>query len=149
MIISKTDIATASAKTKRAIRYEYELEHIALRECVFAANNTREFKLLMEAKVLADARFDRIGIMRQAQVDSYVRGCLDTLAMMQGLQLAEAPDDVRPKPRHASTFPPAKRPSARPRVTTLGNSPGHSFPQVWAPLSGLRMAARKPEGEAP
>ncbi len=142
MIIAKSEINTASPKTKRAVRYEFELEHEAL-DCVFAAGNTKEFKLLMEARVLADSRFERLPVYRQASVDAYVRGALDMFARLNGLPVSQAPDSVQPKPRMPSSAP-AKRPSVRaPKVTSIGAS-GHSFPNVWAGTSPERMAARRP-----
>lgn len=152
MIITKDSIAKASPKTKRAIRYEYELEHIALLDCVFSANNTREFRLLMEARVLADARFERLPAYRQVALDAYVRGCLDTLAHQQGLSLSEAPDAVQPKPRIPSFIPAAsitKRPSARaPRIAPTLGAAGTSFPNVFDTFRE-KVAARTIEGADP
>jgi hypothetical protein len=137
MIVSKDALATASPKTKRSVRYEFELEHTAL-DCVFAATNTRDFKLQIEARVIADARFERLPAYRQVAVDSYVRGALDALARMHGLAVSEPPDSVRPKPRVSSH--PAKRPSVRRFVGVA--SVGESFPNVWTPE--MKAAARKP-----
>lgn len=140
VIISKTDIATASPKTKRAVRYEFELEHEAL-ECVFAANNTKEFRLMMEARVLADARFDRLPAYRQVAVDAYVRGALDAMARLHGLPVSQAPASVQPQPRMPSAPPRASKRVAK--VTHIGE-PGVSFPNVWA-FGANQAAARKPD----
>lgn len=145
MIVSKAELSTASPKTKRAVRREFELEHEAL-ECVFAANNVRDFKLMMEARILQDVRFERLPVYRQTNVDAYVRGCLDTIARMNGLPVSQAPDSVQPKPRQPTSRPP-KRPSARPsRVVSIG-APGVTFPTIWA--VGMRAAARAPERNEP
>lgn len=137
MIISKTDIATASPKTKRAVRYEFELEHEAL-DCVFSANNTKEFRLLIEARVLSDCRFDRLPAYRQVAVDAYVRGALDAMARIHGLPISQAPDVVQPQPRK-----PSSRPAARHSKITHIGEPGVSFPNVWA--FDMAAAARKIE----
>ncbi len=145
MITNRESLASASPKTKRSVRYEFELEAIA-RDCVFAANNGRDFKLLMESRVLSDARFERLPIYRQVSVDAYVRGFLDALAIREGLPVSEPPQEVRPRQRAVSLSP--KRPSARAGAVTSVGQPGVSFPNVWNPAT-LRQAARRPTSTGP
>jgi hypothetical protein len=136
-MVNKDTLQKASPKTKRAVRYEFELEHVAL-ECIFAANNTREFRLLMEAQVTSDHRFDMLPEYRRVAVWAYVRGCLDARAHAAGLPLNQPPDAVQPKPRQASSTPPKKQR----RAASIGDL-GTSVSDIWSMEPG-RMAARRP-----
>lgn len=139
MIITKIAIEKSSAKTKRQIRYEYELEHTAIRECVFKANSTREFKKLIETVILEDPRMAQLALHRQIAVDAYVRGALDALAYREGMEMMQPPQSVMPKPR--DTGRPSKRPSARAKLSSIGPA-GQSFPNVW---EDIPAAARVPK----
>lgn len=146
MITTKDALKKASAKTIRRARYEIELEREALLDCVFAANNTREFRLLMEAKVFADARFDQLPQYRKVALDAYVRGAVDALSHRLGQPLSEPYDLIKPRPRAPSIFPATKRPSARAsNISALGPA-GSSFPNVFETFNE-KLAARTPDGK--
>lgn len=137
LVTNTDDLAKASPKTKRTVRYQHELCHAAL-DCVFQANNTREFRMLVEASVVHDKRFEMLPAYRQVALDAYIQGALDAMAKLNGLPLSEPPDAVRPKPR-VSSVPP--RPSRRPHHSGLGEL-GTSHSDIWR-ASSLAAAARK------
>lgn len=131
-----TDFAKASPKTRRRVRYEFELEHEAL-DCVFAAARTSEFKLLMEGRVYSDPRWDQLPDYRKVAVEAYVRGALDFAARTLGKAPSQPPDAV------LAPVKPSKRPSARAeaRPAWVGAS-GVSYPA--GVFSTVRAAARRP-----
>lgn len=145
MTIDLSRIEEASPKTRRRVRYEYELENEAL-DCVFVAHHTKEFKLLMEGRVYSDNRWDHLPQYRRACLEAYVRGALDYAARMLGRPVSQPPDGVRPK---TFTTPRSRRPSARAAKPAWAGASGVSYPAgVWD-VPPARAAARKPKRLAP
>jgi hypothetical protein len=136
LVINAKDLATASPKTRRAMVYWYELKDMSL-DCVFSAGNTREFRLMVEASVLQDHRFDMLPAYRQVALDAYIQGAVDALSRMKGLPVSQPPDFLRPKKAR-----PAKR-SERPQAS-IGEATTYS--NVWPRLDALAAAARRPTG---
>ncbi len=145
MIIAKNALATASPKTKRRARYEFELELVA-QDCIFESGKAAEFRRMAAKRVYADPRFEKLPQYRQACVDAYIRGALDYAARSIGLEPAQPPDYLTPKRAPSSAPPPPKRSSVRPaarRASDTAPPPpvvipksaplptGHSLPEIW------------------
>lgn len=142
MIKTTDQLTKASPKTRRTVRYEYELEHEAL-DCVFDSNNAQDFRFQVRARVLEDHRFDQLPSYRQVAIDAYIRGALDYAARSKGVDISQVPDAVRPQPRKPRVAARA-RPAA---VPSLGFLSGATLPRVWNGGIGtgfLAAAAYKP-----
>lgn len=123
MITSKTELENASPKTKRVIRYEFELEHVA-QDAIFESTSTRQFRAAVTSRVVGDPHYAMLPKYRRVAIDAYIRGALDYAARTVGQPMSEPPDVVKPK-----------RASVPPKLGAAFAGPLHSFPNVWsAPL---------------
>lgn len=137
MITTKDQLTKASPKTRRTVRYEYELEHEAL-DCVFDSNTAQDFRFQVNSRVMDDPRFAQLPAYRQIAVDAYIRGALDYAARSKGVGLAEAPDAVQPKPRVYAISKAKKRKEPQ----QVGFIYGQSLPSLWT--GSLQAAAHRP-----